>query len=292
MEPLPNQFIDLSGRKVIVSGAGGGGIGTAATTAIARAGGTVIAVDRSLERLTAHLETPISGGLKIVPTVADVTTESGVTKVMDAAEKAPGVLYGLVTVVGGAPPPTWGPATALSREHWRSQIALNLDSMFFMTQAVASRLRADGLAGSLVAISSINGLTSSPYNVGYGAGKAAIQSVVQTLAVELARDGIRVNAVAPGPVATPTANLSGDPDRLRRGIPMGRYGTPEEIAGPVLFLLSELAGYMTGQCLIADGGCNVKWCHLTDDNMPMFLKSDSVREAMKNASLTGRSENE
>src|SRR5690606_1111889 len=126
-----------------------------------------------------------------------------------------------------------------------------------------------------VAISSILGLTASPFNVGYGAGKAALLSVVQTLAVELAAEGIRVNAVAPGATATPTASLTGDPQRIRRGIPMARYGTPDEIAGPVLFLLSELSSYMTGQCLTVDGGCNLKWSHLSDDNLPMFLKEES-----------------
>ena len=278
---MQDSIIDLTGRKVVVSGAGGGGIGTAVTAMVARAGATVIAADRSTEHLEAHLRPLIDDGLSVVPVSADVLTESGVADVMEEAKKAPGSLYGLVTVVGGAPPPTWGPSTRLSREHWRSQIVLNLDSMFFMAQAVAAELKKESLPGAIVAVSSINGLTSSPYNVGYGAGKAALQSVVQTMALELARDGIRVNAIAPGPVATPTANLSGDPGRLRRGIPMGRHGEPAEIAGPVLFLLSDLASYMTGQCLIADGGCNIKWCHLTDDNMPMFLKSDSVREALK-----------
>jgi len=263
-----------------VSGAGGGGIGTAITTLIAQAGATVIAADYSPESLEKFIDPLISQGLSIVSVAADVMTDEGVGSVMDCARNATGELYGLVTIIGGAPPQTWGPVTDLSREHWQSQITLNLDSMFFMTQAVAAELKKQGLPGSLVSISSINGLTSSPYNVGYGAGKAAMLSVVQTLALELAQDGIRVNAIAPGPIATPTAKLSHDPQRLRRGIPMGRYGIPEEVAGPALFLLSDLSTFMTGQCLIADGGCNIKWCHLTDDNMPMFLKEDSVQVAM------------
>jgi NAD(P)-dependent dehydrogenase (short-subunit alcohol dehydrogenase family) len=223
----------------------------------------------------------VSQGLSIIPVVADILSEDGVGTVMDRARAAPGNFYGLVTVIGGAPPPTWGPAHRLSREHWRAQLSLNLDSMFFMMQGAAAELKALRRPGSLIAISSINGLTSSPFNVGYGAGKAAIQSVVQTMALELALDGIRVNAVAPGPTDTPTASLADDPERNRRGIPMGRHGQVDEIAGPVLFLLSDWSSYMTGQCLIVDGGCNIKWCHLTEENVPMFLKPSSVLEAIK-----------
>lgn len=278
MTPFPaHNLPHLEGRVIIVSGAGGGGIGSAVTRLAASAGATVVAVDCSADRLQPQVSPLLSSGLSVVPVVADVLTEAGIETVIENAVSAKGDLHGLVTVVGGAPPPTWGPATQLSRHNWHSQLALNLDSMFFMTQAVAAELRTKARPGSLVSISSINGLTSSPFNVGYGAGKAAIQSVVQTLALELARDGIRVNAVAPGPTATPTANLSEDSQRLRRGIPMGRHGEVDEIAGPVLFLLSDMSSFMTGQCLIVDGGCSIKWCHLTDDNMPMFLKEESVQ---------------
>ena len=279
MESGQQNPINLSGCVIVVSGAGGGGIGTAITRSIARAGGTVIAVDQSRENLDQYFLSLIEEGLAIVPVVADVLAEQGVAAVMEQARAASGDLYGLVTVVGGGPPPTWGPTTSLSREHWHAQLTLNLDSMFFISQAFAAELRAQGRRGSLVAISSILGLTASPFNAGYGAGKAALQSVVQTLALELAAEGVRVNAVAPGPIMTPTARLTGDPQRLRRGIPMGRYGDPDEIAGPVLFLLSDLSSYMTGQCLTADGGCNLKWCHLSDDNLPMFLKEESTRQA-------------
>ncbi|MFV8818711.1 SDR family NAD(P)-dependent oxidoreductase [Haliea sp. E17] len=270
----------LAGRKIIVSGGGGNGIGSAVVKLAAQAGAAVVAVDVDAGRLDPVVSELREQGLPVTACVADALSDAGIEAIMHCVAQCPGELHGLVTVVGGAPPPTWGPATRLSREHWHAQLQLNLDSMFFISQAVAAELQRAGRGGSIVAISSINGMTSSPYNVGYGAGKAAIRSVVETMALELATSGVRVNAVAPGPVMTPTANLSTDPQRLRRGIPMGRYGEPAEIAGPVLFLLSDLASFMTGQCLIADGGCNIKWCHLTDDNMPMFLKEESVRSAM------------
>lgn len=271
----------LDGKVIVVSGAAGGGIGTAITQLCASTGATVIAADHDPAKLDRDIAPLIDKGLSILPVVADVLTERGVAAVMDCAQGAPGDLHGLVTVVGGGPPATWGSTPRLSREHWSAQIALNLDSMFFMAQAFTDALKTQRRPGAIVAISSILGLTASPYNAGYGAGKAALLSVVKTLGLEFARDGIRVNAVAPGATETPTAHLSADPQAVRRGVPMGRFGRPEEIAGPVLFLLSEMSSYMTGQCLVADGGCNIKWSHLTDDNVPMFLKEQSAEQARK-----------
>ena len=280
MPGISDFSLSLDGHKVIVAGAGGGGMGTAITAAIASVGGTVLAVDNNADNLSRHIEPLINSGLSVQPLLADVLTEAGIEQMLDACNSMAGDLHGLVTVIGGAPPATWGPTTTLSRQHWHQQLGLNVDSMLFPAQAVAATLQREGRPGSIVAISSINGVTTSPYNVGYGAGKAALQSVVRTMALELADTGIRVNAIAPGPVVTPTANLSQDPQRLKRGIPMARFGDPGEIAGPALFLLSNQSTYMTGQCLLVDGGCSIKWCHLNDDNLPMFLKEDSANMAL------------
>jgi NAD(P)-dependent dehydrogenase (short-subunit alcohol dehydrogenase family) len=271
----------MDGRVVIVAGAAGGGIGTAITQAVAEAGGHVIAADNSASHIARDLEPLRQDGLAVTPVCADVLSEEGVAAVMAAARAAPGDLYGLVTVVGGGPPPTWGPTTRLSRENWRAQLELNLDSMFYIAQAVTAELKAQQRPGAIVAISSLLGLTAAPFNAGYGAGKAALLSVVKTLALEFARDGIRVNAVAPGAIQTPTAHLSQDAAKIQRGVPLGRLGVSAEIAGPVLFLLSDMASYVTGQCLAPDGGCSIKWSHLTEDNLPMFLKEASAENARK-----------
>ncbi|PEQ13593.1 hypothetical protein B2G71_04480 [Novosphingobium sp. PC22D] len=285
---MSENLLRLDGLKVIVTGAAGRGIGTQITRLAAQAGASVLAVDNSLERIASDLA-PLreEEGLSVHPIRADILAEDGVAQVMRAAEELPGTLHGLVTVVGGGPPATWGPSTMLSRENWRSQIELNVDSMLFITQAFAAALKDQQRGGSIVSIASICGLTASPYNIGYGAGKAALLSVVQSLALEFARDGIRLNAVAPGATVTPTASLNTEPDRLRRGVPMARFGSANEIAGPVLFLLSDLAAYMTGQCLTVDGGCNLKWTHLSDENLPMFLKDESV-DRIKSGQLATR----
>lgn len=264
------------GRKIIVTGGAGGGIGTKIVQLIAESGGSVIAVDMSRERLDADIAPLREQGLSIHPVCADILSQQGIQDVMELTARVPGRLHGLVTVVGGGPPASWGPSTMLSQETWRSQMTLNVESMLLITQAVTRALKDQGQGGSIVSIASICGLTASPYNIGYGAGKAALLSVVQSLALEFADAGIRLNAVAPGATVTPTASLNMDPDRLRRGVPMARFGSVEEIAGPVLFLLSDLSAYMTGQCLTVDGGCNLKWTHLNDENLPMFLKDESV----------------
>jgi NAD(P)-dependent dehydrogenase (short-subunit alcohol dehydrogenase family) len=280
---MDQNLITLDGRIVVVSGAGGGGIGTTVTQMVARAGATVIAVSRSQANLDKHIAPLIAQGLSIVPVAADASTEEGVAATMESVGRASGKLYGLVNVAGGAAPSTWMRSTRVSRPDWRALYAQNLETMFFMSQAVAAELRARGLPGSLVSISSISGMNTAPFHIGYGSAKAAMVAVVRTMALELALDNIRVNAIAPGPTATPAARtyIEDDRERDRRAIPMGRRGRPEEIAGAILFLLSDLSSFITGQCILVDGGINLKWSHLADDHTPAFLKDQTFREAMK-----------
>ena len=282
-ESLEPNLLKLDGRIVVVSGAAGGGIGTAIAQQVARAGATVIAVSRSEANLDQHIGPLVSQGLPVEPVAADAQTEEGVATVMQRVRAAQGDLHGLVNVAGGASPSSWCPTTRLSRSDLHALFAQNLDSMFFMSQAVAAELNAQARGGSLVSIASISGVSSAPFHSAYGAAKAAVLSMVRTMAVELASAGIRVNAVAPGPTATPASRVyvGDDPQRDRRAIPMGRRGRPEEVAGIVLFLLSDLSSYLTGQCLIADGGIHLKWSHLAEDNTPVFLEDEAFREAMK-----------
>ena len=108
-----------------------------------------------------------------------------------------------------------------------------------------------------------------------------VLSVVRTMALELAASNIRVNAVAPGAMVSPSSMLPPDPELERRAIPMGRKGDLEEIAGTVLFLLSDVAGYLTGQCVTVDGGISLKWSHLREDNTPLLITNEGFLKAMK-----------
>jgi NAD(P)-dependent dehydrogenase (short-subunit alcohol dehydrogenase family) len=274
--------LGLDGRIVVVSGAAGGGIGTSVTSMVARAGATVIAVSRSEENLGKHVEPLVAEGLSVVPVAADASTDDGIAAVMEQVRKTNGDLHGLVNVAGGAAPPTWMPSTRVSRADWRALFAQNLETMFFMSQAVAAELKSQGRPGSIVSISSISGMNTAPFHIGYGTAKAALVAATRTMAVELALDGIRVNAIAPGVTETPASGtyVDEDAERDRRAIAMGRRGRPSEQASAILFLLSDLSTYITGQTILVDGGLNLKWTHLGADNTSLFLKDESFRAAI------------
>ena len=277
------DLLSLGGRTVVVSGAGGGGIGTTVTELVARAGANVIAVSRSADNLDEHIGPLVAAGLAVVPVAADAATDEGIAAVLAAARKAPGRLYGLVNVAGGAAPSTWMPATRVRRADWRELFTANLETMFFMSQAVAAEIRSGGGPGSIVSLSSISGMNTAPFHVAYGTAKAAIVAATRTMALELAPDGIRVNAIAPGVTETAAsrAYTDTDPERDRAAIAMGRRGRPEEQAGAILFLLSDLSSYITGQTLLVDGGLDLKWSHLGADNTSLFLKDESFRDAIR-----------
>lgn len=279
---MSNEFIDLTGRIVIVSGAAGGGIGTTVTRMVAESGATVIAASRSEDNLNKHIEPLVAAGLSVIPVAADASTDDGIAAVLDAARRAEGDLYGLVNVAGGAAPDTWMPATRVTREDWRALFTQNLETMFFMSQAVAAELKQQQRPGSIVSISSISGMNTAPFHIAYGTAKAALVAATRTMAVELATEGIRVNAVAPGVTATPASGtyVDDDPERDRRAIAMGRRGRPEEQAGAILFLLSDLSSYITGQTILVDGGLNLKWTHMGSDHTSLFLKDETFRAAI------------
>jgi NAD(P)-dependent dehydrogenase (short-subunit alcohol dehydrogenase family) len=280
---MENDLLKLDGRIVIVAGAAGGGIGTTVTSMVARAGATVIAVSRSRQNLDRHIAPLVAEGLPIVPVAADVSTDEGVAVAMEQARRAKGDLYGLVNVAGGAAPSTWMRWTRVTRDDWRALLTQNLETMFFMSQALAAELRAKRRPGSIVSISSISGMNTAPFHVAYGTAKAAVVAATRTMAAELALDNIRVNAVAPGVTATPASRtyVEEDEDRDRRAIAMGRRARPEEQGGAILFLLSDLSSYVTGQTILVDGGLNLRWTHLGADNTSLFLKDESFRAAMK-----------
>jgi len=274
-----DDLLRLDGRIVVVSGAGGGGIGSTVMRLTAQAGATVVAVSRSKENLGEHVTPLAHQGLSVVPVAADASTDDGIAAVIDQVRRTDGNLYGLVNVAGGADPSTWMPSTRVTRDDWRALFTKNLETAFFMSQAVAGEIRTQGNPGSIVSISSISGMNTAPFHIAYGTAKAAVAAMTRTMAVELALDNIRVNAVAPGVTETAASRtyVDDDPDRDRQAIAMGRRGRPEEQAGPILFLLSDLSSYITGQTLLVDGGLNLKWSHLGADNTSLFLKDENFR---------------
>lgn len=238
----------LAGRKVLVTGASSG-IGAHLAAFLAAEGARVAAAARraaALERLA--VETP---GIVAVP--LDVTDPASVAAAVAQAAEALGGLDGLVNNAGVA---RGGPALETDEAAWRAVVDVNLDGVFRVARAAAHRM-AEGDGGAIVNIASILGLGTEKGVAAYAASKAAVIHLTRVLALEWARDGIRVNALAPGYIPTDLnrAHLESEAgERLRRAIPMRRFGRPEDLEAPLALLLGRGGAYVTGVTLPVDGG--------------------------------------
>lgn len=183
----------------------------------------------------------------------DVSDPAGVAASFDAVDQVFGRVDALVNNAGVA---TFRPLGETTFEDWRRVMAVNLDGPFLCTQQAVPRMLRGG-RGAIVNIASISGLRASTLRVAYGTSKAAVIHLTKQQAVELGTQGIRVNAIAPGPVETEMARQVHTP-AIRKdyhdAIPLNRYGTVEEIAAAVGFLCSDTAAYVNGQVLAVDGG--------------------------------------
>ncbi len=247
--------LGLRGKRVLVAGAGQG-IGRACVLGFAEAGARVACVDVEPERARA---VAAEAGAAARAIVADLRERADVERAVAEAVDAFGGLDVAVDVVGEA---RWGRVLELSDADWDASFALVLRHVFHLAQAAGRRMVAQGTGGALISIASVSGLAAAPLHGAYGAAKAGLVALTKTLAVELAASGIRVNAVAPGAVLTPRLLAMTTPERraeTARAIPLGRLAEPEEIAKAVVFLVSDLASYVTGQTLVVDGGATVQF---------------------------------
>jgi NAD(P)-dependent dehydrogenase (short-subunit alcohol dehydrogenase family) len=274
--------IRLDGRVILVAGAGGQGIGTAAAVLLAEAGATVVAIDRSEEgRATAEAALAASGGdYQVVD--CNLEDREAVCALIDATTRELGAIRGLLNVVGGI---QGGDNFARLLDVSAGDIFdrvmnANLKATFNCSTEAARAMTAQGLGGSIVQIASLTGLVSMPFGAGYGAAKAALINLTRTMAVEWGGAGIRVNALAVGLIRTARSRAVVDDvdDAARQTLPLGRVGMPEEIAGAVLFLLSDLASYVTGAVLNVDGGAMARAPYNDPSNLPVFV-NDSVLRA-------------
>jgi NAD(P)-dependent dehydrogenase (short-subunit alcohol dehydrogenase family) len=183
----------------------------------------------------------------------DVADATGVTRAIDTVAKQFGRLDALVNNAGIA---IFKPILEVTYEDWSRVLAVNLTGPFLCTQAAAPLMRDSG-GGAIVNITSISGLRASTLRTAYGTSKAGLAHLTQQQAIELAPLGIRVNAVAPGPVDTAMAKAVHTPvirAAYHDAIPLNRYGLEEELAEAIFFLCSARASYITGQTLAVDGG--------------------------------------
>jgi meso-butanediol dehydrogenase / (S,S)-butanediol dehydrogenase / diacetyl reductase len=217
-------------------------------------------IDRAtLERAARDLAAPEA----VLALHCDVSDPARVAAAVAQAVQRFGRIDALVNNAGIA---IFKPILDTSFDDWRQVLATNLDGPFICTQAVAPIMLRQG-GGSVVNIVSISGFRASTLRVAYGTSKAALMALTRQQAVELGNAGIRVNAVAPGPVNTAMAEQVHTPAiraDYHAAIPLHRYGTPQEIAQVVGFLCSDAASYVNGQILAADGGFEATGIGLTE----------------------------
>lgn len=240
-------------KAVLVTGAGSG-IGREVARVMIADGARIVGVDVDAEALK---QTAGELGSAFTPVTADIAKDAEIARAAEAAFAAAPDLDGLVNCAGIYPV---APFLELASAEWDRVLALNLRTPFLLTQAVARRWVAAGTAAAIVNISSTSSIVARPGVAHYGASKAALNQLTRELAIELAPNRIRVNAVAPGLVMTERvrrhAEGAGRPEheaKLAR-IPAGREAAPREIAEAVSWLLSEKSAYCIGTILFVDGG--------------------------------------
>lgn len=256
--------LGLDGKVALITG-GSRGIGAETVRLFVEAGARVVFSYRQAREQAHALMKECGGPARCVGLEQELSTPRDGHALVGAAVKAFGRLDALV-VNHGIWPAEDAPIELMTEEQWRRTMGVNLDSVFGLVQAAVTQMElqgppamgGDGSAGHIVLISSTAGQRGEAYHADYAVTKGALISLTKSLSSELAPKGIRVNCVAPGWVATEmSAAAVGDPDlgpRIAAGIPVGRVGFAREIAGPVLFLCTPLAGFISGEVLNVNGG--------------------------------------
>ena len=242
----------LEGHTALVSGASSG-LGARFARVLAEAGACVVLGARRSDLLDAIVAEITNAGGRALATPLDVTDETSVSAAFDTAETTFGTVDVAVCNAGIA---ATASITDSGPEDWDRVIEVNLHGVHRIGRECARRLVATGKGGSIVNIASVLGLLAQANHAGYAASKAAVIQLTRTMALDLARHGIRVNALAPGYIATEInaeffASEAGQ--RYIKRLPARRLGQPDELDGPLLLLASEAGAYVNGAVLVVDG---------------------------------------
>lgn len=247
-------YFDLTGRTALVTGCKRG-IGRAMAVALAEAGADIIGVSASLEASGSEVEQAVRAtGRQFRAYQCDMSQRSAVYSFLEALKQDVPVIDILVNNAGTI---LRKPAVEHPDEYWDTVLDTNLNAPFLLTRELGRRMVARG-AGKIIFTASLLTFQGGINVPGYAASKGAIGSLVKAFANEWAANGVNVNAIAPGYVATDnTEALRNDPDRSQSilgRIPAGRWGTPEDFKGPTVFLASAASDYVHGTILTVDGG--------------------------------------
>lgn len=244
---------DLGGKVALVTGASSG-LGRFFALSLARAGAKVAVAARRVDRLEGLAAEIAAFGGRALPVAMDVTDAASVGAAFETAETELGPLNVVVNNAGIAPNIM---ALDVSEADWTSVIETNLTGVFRVAQAAGRRMVAAKQGGSIINVASILGLGGFPALAGYTATKAGVINLTRTLAIEWARYKIRVNALAPGYIATEMNREALESDwgkKFMKGIPQRRFGLPEDLEGALLLLADDASSFMTGSVIVIDGG--------------------------------------
>jgi NAD(P)-dependent dehydrogenase (short-subunit alcohol dehydrogenase family) len=244
----------LDGDVAIVTGAGRG-MGRAIATALSEAGAAVTLASRTQSELDEVAGAITSNGGTALPVQCDVRARADIERVVDETVRRYGRVDVLVNNAGIFQ--VWAQPETVTEEEWDDVFTTDLKSAFVASQAAGRHMVERG-KGSIINVASIAGCVGLPLTTSYSASKAGLIGLTRELAIDWAPHNIRVNAIAPGFIATPAnANLRADADArgaVEAKTPMGRFGEVDEVATAVVFLASRAASYITGQTIVVDGG--------------------------------------
>ena len=255
-----SEFFSLAGKTALITG-GGSGLGLAVAEAFAQYGAAVAVVDVDEAAAREVADSIEAAGGRALAVRCDVADQAQVVAAVASTAKALGDIHILFSNAGIG---DRAPAEEMTLEQWQRVLDINLSGAWYFDQAVGVHMIERGIKGSIINTSSITSLVGiTTGNANYAATKGALNALTRTLAIEWARYGIRVNAIAPTHVKTALIEqkMKDDPalaEFFLNNIPLGRMGTPEDIAGAAIYLASEAGALVSGHVLVVDGGHTIR----------------------------------